>query len=87
MVYAHEVKNSDFRGRIFRDTARRLRILMLILGESTTVNTLKKKIRGWDVSLAPKSKVENSKNRLFTIFGPEIPETWKNRLMPAKIAN
>ena len=46
---AHEVKNSDFRGRIFRDTARRLRILMLILGESTTVNTLKKKILGPEI--------------------------------------
>ena len=41
---------------------------MLILRESTTVNTLKKKNRRWDLSLAHKSKVEKSKNRLFTIL-------------------
>ena len=52
---------------------------MLILGESTTVNTLKK---GWDL-FGP--EIEGQKFDFSKIFGAEIPETWKNRLMPAKV--
>ena len=82
---AHDVKNRDFWRWIFRDTANRLRILMLILRESTTVNTLKKKIDAgtclWPIN-------RRSKNRKidFSRFWARNSWNMENHLTPGKIA-